>query len=278
MTIASFKRFMGTNKTLKLDKQFFRAEELSSLVLKSLKEDAKAFLYEPIEEEVITLPAHFNAIQRQATKNAAEIAGLKVSRLLNEPTAAGLAYNLQDKPNDTNFLIFDLGGGTFDVSILDYFDGVVQVSASAGDNQLGGEDFVQVIQQYFLNKCTTLSDNQKHKIVESNEYWQQFENAKRALSQEKQTIIQLTIDCEQHSVSLSEDDFRTAAQSLITRLRQPIERALRDAKLSPSKIDGIILVGGSTRMPIIRKAIAQWFQRLPLSNMQSHVVRRCKRL
>lgn len=112
MTIASFKRFMGTNKTLKLDKQFFRTEELSSLVLKSLKEDAKAFLYEPIEEEVITLPAHFNAIQRQATKNAAEMAGLKVSRLLNEPTAAGLAYNLQDKPDDTNFLIFDLGAGT----------------------------------------------------------------------------------------------------------------------------------------------------------------------
>ena len=143
MTASAFKRFMGSDKIFRLGKQQFRAEELSALVLKSLKEDAEHFLGEPVEEVVITVPAYFNAIQRQATKNAAEMAGLKVSRLLNEPTAAGLAYNLQDKPDDTNFLIFDLGGGTFDISILDYFDGVVQVSASAGDNQLGGEDFVQ---------------------------------------------------------------------------------------------------------------------------------------
>ncbi len=265
MTASAFKRFMGSDKIFKLGKQQFRAEELSALVLKSLKEDAEHFLGEPIEEVVITVPAYFNAIQRQATKNAAEMAGLKVSRLLNEPTAAGLAYNLQDKPDDTNFLIFDLGGGTFDVSILDYFDGVVQVSASAGDNKLGGEDFVQVLQHYFLTQCSTLSNAQKQRIQTSSECWQVFEHAKRQLSKEKSVKIALTLDEQVHEAIISEEDFRQAAQPLIARLRQPIERALRDAKLNPASIDGIILVGGSTRMPIIRKAIAQWFQRLPLS-------------
>lgn len=265
MTASAFKRFMGSDKIFKLGKQQFRAEELSALVLKSLKEDAEHFLGEPIEEVVITVPAYFNAIQRQATKNAAEMAGLKVSRLLNEPTAAGLAYNLQDKPDDTNFLIFDLGGGTFDVSILDYFDGVVQVSASAGDNKLGGEDFVQVLQHYFLTQCSTLSNAQKQRIQTSSESWQVFEHAKRQLSKEKSVKIALTLDEQVHEAIISEEDFRQAAQPLIARLRQPIERALRDAKLNPASIDGIILVGGSTRMPIIRKAIAQWFQRLPLS-------------
>ncbi|WP_314721379.1 molecular chaperone HscC [Haemophilus pittmaniae] len=265
MTASAFKRFMGSDKIFKLGKQQFRAEELSALVLKSLKEDAEHFLGEPIENVVITVPAYFNAIQRQATKNAAEMAGLKVSRLLNEPTAAGLAYNLQDKPDDTNFLIFDLGGGTFDVSILDYFDGVVQVSASAGDNKLGGEDFVQVLQHYFLTQCSTLSNAQKQRIQTSSESWQVFEHAKRQLSKEKSVKIALTLDEQVHEAIISEEDFRQAAQPLIARLRQPIERALRDAKLNPASIDGIILVGGSTRMPIIRKAIAQWFQRLPLS-------------
>ena len=265
MTASAFKRFMGSDKIFKLGKQQFRAEELSALVLKSLKEDAEHFLGEPIEDVVITVPAYFNAIQRQATKNAAEMAGLKVSRLLNEPTAAGLAYNLQDKPDDTNFLIFDLGGGTFDVSILDYFDGVVQVSASAGDNKLGGEDFVQMLQHYFLTQCSTLSNAQKQRIQTSSECWQVFEHAKRQLSKEKNVKIALTLDGQVHEAIISEEDFRQAAQPLIARLRQPIERALRDAKLNPASIDGIILVGGSTRMPIIRKAIAQWFQRLPLS-------------
>ena len=130
LTASAFKRFMGTDKTFHLGKRTFRAEELSALILKSLKEDAEAFLGEPVCDVVLTVPAYFNAIQRQATKNAAQMAGLNVLRLLNEPTAAGLAYGLQEKPDDTRFLIYDLGGGTFDVSVLDYFDGIVQVSDS----------------------------------------------------------------------------------------------------------------------------------------------------
>lgn len=264
-TVSSFKRFMGTDKRFKLGKQFFRAEELSALLLKNLKEDAEAFLGEAICDVVITVPAYFNAIQRQATKNAAEMAGLNVIRLLNEPTAAGLAYNLQEKPDNTQFLVFDLGGGTFDVSVLDYFDGVVQVSASAGDNHLGGEDFVNAVRQAFLQKCLSLSEAEQQRIKMDSSYWQIFENAKRALTQDKSVEINLNLSGKSYQAKISEEDFRQASHSLISRLRQPLERALRDAKLSPSNIDGIILVGGSTRMPIIRKAIAQWFQRLPMS-------------
>lgn len=264
-TAASFKRFMGTDKRFKLGKQYFRAEELSALVLKNLKEDAESYLGEEVQDVVITVPAYFNAIQRQATKNAAEIAGLNVLRLLNEPTAAGLAYNLQDKPDNTQFLIFDLGGGTFDVSILEYFDGVVQVSASAGDNHLGGEDFVNAIRQAFLQRCTTLDEAEKQQIKMDSSHWQVFETAKRTLSSEKIADIQLTFNSKNHKATLNEYDFRQASQSLISRLKKPLERALRDAKILPSKIDGIILVGGATRMPIIRKAIVQWFQRIPMS-------------
>lgn len=264
-TVSAFKRFMGTDKCFKLGKQQFRAEELSALLLKQLKEDAETFLGEPVFDVVITVPAYFNAIQRQATKNAAEMAGLNVLRLLNEPTAAGLAYNLQDKPDNTQFLVFDLGGGTFDVSILEYFDGVVQVSASAGDNQLGGEDFVEAVQQAFLQRCSSLTEAERQQLKINHSHWQLFETAKRELSKEKSTEIQVRLDEKVHQATVSEEDFRQAAQPLVSRLRQPLERALRDAKLSPSTIDGIILVGGATRMPIIRKAIVQWFQRIPLS-------------
>lgn len=264
LTASAFKRFMGTDKTFHLGKRTFRAEELSALILKSLKEDAEAFLGEPVCDVVLTVPAYFNAIQRQATKNAAQMAGLNVLRLLNEPTAAGLAYGLQEKPDDTRFLIYDLGGGTFDVSVLDYFDGVVQVSASAGDNHLGGEDFVNVLRQCFLKKCTTLTSSESDKLAQNSELWQVLETAKRKLGEEMQTEIRFHYGDTVHSAVISREEFQEAATPLMGRLRQPLERALRDAKLHPSQIDGIILVGGATRMPMIRHSIAQLFRRIPL--------------
>ncbi|MGC7589087.1 molecular chaperone HscC [Bisgaard Taxon 46] len=267
LSAAAFKRFMGTDKIFKLGQRSFRAEELSAIILKSLKEDAEIFLGEPVEDVVITVPAYFNAIQRQATKAAAQMAGLNVLRLLNEPTAAGLAYNLQEKPDDTRFLIYDLGGGTFDVSILDYFDGVVQVSASAGDNHLGGEDFVQALCHCFLQNCTTLSEKERLKIQENNENWQIFENAKRALSQSKQVDICLTLEGVQHQAKVTLNEFQQAAQPLLFRLRQPLERALRDARLKPNQIEGVILVGGATRMPMIRNMLGQLFQRIPQASI-----------
>ena len=159
-TASAFKRFMGTDKIFRLNGKKFRAEELSALVLRQLK---------------------------------AQMAGLNALRLLNEPTAAGLAYGLQEKPDDTRFLIYDLGGGTFDVSVLDYFDGVVQVSASAGDNHLGGEDFVQVLRQLFLAKCKELSDEERARLADSSELWQALETAKRRLGEEMQAEVQVNV-------------------------------------------------------------------------------------
>ena len=261
-TASAFKRFMGTDKTFKLGNKTFRAEELSALLLRSLKEDAEAFLGEAVDEAVITVPAYFNAIQRQATRNAAQMAGLNVLRLLNEPTAAGLAYGLQEKPDDTRFLIYDLGGGTFDVSVLDYFDGVVQVSASAGDNHLGGEDFVQILRHCFLRQCKELSDAERAKLSDSSELWQALETAKRKLGEEMQAEIAVNVGGRIVSAVIARNEFYEAAKPLLTRLRQPLERALRDARLHPDQIDSIILVGGATRMPLIRQTIAQLFRRI----------------
>ena len=261
-TASAFKRFMGTDKTFKLGNKTFRAEELSALLLRSLKEDAEAFLGEAVDEAVITVPAYFNAIQRQATRNAVQMAGLNPLRLLNEPTAAGLAYGLQERPDDTRFLIYDLGGGTFDVSVLDYFDGVVQVSASAGDNHLGGEDFVQVLRHCFLRQCKELGDDERAKLTDSSELWQALETAKRKLGSEMQAEIAVNVGGRMVSANVTQSEFHEAAKPLMARLRRPLERALRDAKLRPDEIDSIILVGGATRMPLIRQSIAQLFRRI----------------
>ena len=266
-TASAFKRFMGTDKIFRLNGKKFRAEELSALVLRQLKEDAEADLGEAVRDVVITVPAYFNAIQRQATRNAAQMAGLNALRLLNEPTAAGLAYGLQEKPDDTRFLIYDLGGGTFDVSVLDYFDGVVQVSASAGDNHLGGEDFVQVLRQLFLAKCKELSDEERARLADSSELWQALETAKRRLGEEMQAEVQVNVGNRMVAATVTRQEFQEAAKPLMARLRQPLERALRDAKLHPSQIDSIILVGGATRMPVIRNTIAQLFGRIPKASV-----------
>ncbi|MDO4640725.1 MAG: molecular chaperone HscC [Neisseria sp.] len=261
-TASAFKRFMGTDKVFFLGGKKFRAEELSALVLKQLKEDAEAYLGCEIHDIVLTVPAYFNAIQRQATRNAATMAGLNVLRLLNEPTAAGLAYGLQERPDDTRFLIYDLGGGTFDVSVLDYFDGIVQVSASAGDNRLGGEDFLQVLRHCFLSQCKELSDSERAQLSDSTELWQALETAKRKLGEEMQVEVAVNVNNRFVSTVISRNDFYEAAKPLIMRLRQPLERALRDAKLRTDQIDSIILVGGATRMPLIRQTIAQLFKRI----------------
>lgn len=266
-TATAFKRFMGTDKRFRLGNQQFRAEELSALILKSLKEDAEAYLQQEVQDVVITVPAYFNAIQRQASQQAAKMAGLNVLRLLNEPTAAGLAYNLQEKPDDTRFLIYDLGGGTFDVSILDYFDGVVQVSASAGDNHLGGEDFLQALKHCFLQRCSELTQADIDRLNKQKDIWQPLEMAKRQLSQERAVEIAIKFEEKEYKATITREDFQQASSIIFTRLRQPLERALRDARLKPEQIDGIILVGGATRMPMIRHSIGQLFKKIPQSGV-----------
>ncbi len=263
-TAVTFKRWMGTDKSIKLGNRDFRAEELSAMVLKALKADAENYLGTPVTEAVITVPAYFNEVQRRATKHAAELAGLQVERLLNEPTAAGLAYGLQERPDHSTFLVFDLGGGTFDVSVLEFFDGVVEVRSSAGDTRLGGEDFVTVIEDLFLAKCTAMSDKDREHIVFTKALWRSAEQTKRDLSDSTSAEMRFSWKGEAVVQTITRDEFETGSDELIKRLRRPIERALADARLEPNELAEIVLVGGATRMPLVRQTVTKLFQRLPL--------------
>ena len=264
-TAQAFKRLMGSDRTVRLGDRTMRAEELSALVLQSLKADAEAFLGEPVTEAVITVPAYFNEAQRRATRTAGELAGLKVERLLIEPTAAGLAYGLQDRPDNSTFLVFDLGGGTFDVSVLEYFDGVVEVRASAGDTRLGGEDFAHAVGRLFIERCGALSLADRERLQKDPAlWWRAAEQAKRDLSERDTTVMGLMLDGRRAELEITRADFESATAELLQRLRRPIERALQDAQLSPAALNEVVLVGGATRMPMVRQMITRLFQRLPL--------------
>jgi molecular chaperone HscC len=263
-TAQAFKRWMGTDRKVRLGDRDFRAEELSALVLQSLKADAEAFLGEAVTEAVITVPAYFNEAQRRATRTAGELAGLKVERLLNEPTAAGLAYGLQERQDNSTFLVFDLGGGTFDVSVLEYFDGVVEVRASAGDTRLGGEDFAHVLGRLFAERCDGLDAAAREALLRGSHWWRAAEQAKRELSERDRTVMHLVLEGRRLECEIVRADFEAASAELLQRLRRPIERALGDAQIEPGSLDEVVLVGGATRMPMIRQLIARLFQRLPL--------------
>lgn len=265
LSAALFKRYMGSGKTLTLGERRFRPEELSGLVLKSLKADAEAFLGEPVMEAVISVPAYFSDAQRKATHHAGALAGLTVKRLINEPTAAALAYGLHRLDTESRFLVFDLGGGTFDVSILELFEGIMEVRASSGDNFLGGEDFNQVIEQAFL-KAHDL-DPAELDAVTLSRLRNQVERAKQSLSAAPSTQLKLRIHDAEHALTLDREQFAQLSEALLQRLRRPIERALRDAALAPSELDAVVLVGGSSRMHIIRKLAGRMFQRLPHSDI-----------
>ncbi|MGQ3128301.1 Hsp70 family protein [Variovorax sp.] len=261
-TAAVFKRYMGSNKTMRLGKREFRPEELSALVLRSLKADAEAMLGEPVTEAVITVPAYFSDAQRKATRAAGELAGLKVERLLNEPTAAALAYGMHDMRAETRFLVFDLGGGTFDVSILEMFEGVMEVRASAGDNFLGGEDFVEALIALFFerNKLPASLRADAHFMQR---LAAQTEAAKRALSTQPTAEIVVAHEAAQHRLALDEGTLEQACATLLKRLRAPVERALRDANLRAGELDAVVLAGGATRMPVVRRLATTMFGRFP---------------
>ncbi len=261
-TAAVFKRYMGSNKTMRLGKREFRPEELSALVLRSLKADAEAMLGEPVTEAVITVPAYFSDAQRKATRAAGELAGLKVERLLNEPTAAALAYGMHDMRAETRFLVFDLGGGTFDVSILEMFEGVMEVRASAGDNFLGGEDFVEALIALFFerNKLPASLRTDAHFMQR---LAAQTEAAKRALSTQPTAEIVVAHEAAQHRLALDEGTLEQACAVLLKRLRAPVERALRDANLRAGELDAVVLAGGATRMPVVRRLATTMFGRFP---------------
>lgn len=260
-TVSTFKRFMGTEKMFQLGKYSFSPEELSSFVIRALKADAEAFLGQQVSEAVISVPAYFNDTQRKATKRSAEIAGLKVERLISEPTAAAISYGLHQKEVETKFLVFDLGGGTFDVSILELFEGIMEVKSIAGDNFLGGEDFTQLLVAHFVESQgldIQLLDDKARSAINK-----QAELCKRALGQGNTGKMSFTQGDKIYEISLDRADFERLSNPLLLRLRQPIERALRDAALSSEDLDTIILIGGATRMPVIKSVVGKMFGRLP---------------
>jgi molecular chaperone HscC len=257
-----FKRYMGSNKTLRLGKKDFRAEELSSLVLRSLRADAEAALGEPVTEAVITVPAYFSDAQRKATRLAGEMAGLKVERLLNEPTAAALAYGMHQLGSESRFLVFDLGGGTFDVSILELFEGVMEVRSSAGDNFLGGEDVVLALVDLFFERHK-LSERLRQDGLFMQRLLAEAEAAKCLLSHKPSATLRMWRGDNELTLDLDEALLEKTCESLLKRLRAPVERALRDASLRSAQLDNIVLAGGATRMPLVRKLVTTMFGRFP---------------
>jgi len=270
-TATAFKRYMGSRKTITLGKrrQAFLPEELSALVLRSLKADAEAFLGEPVTDAVITVPAYFNDRQRQATRRAGHLAGLNVERLLNEPTAAALAYGIHQKDVETRFLVFDLGGGTFDVSVLELFDGVIEVRASTGDNQLGGEDFNELLIDMFY-KANGKAMELPVKLGNPAAYQkmrEQAERCRRQLSIQPEATMKLAWKDQEFSHAVTEEQFAKSAEALIERLRTPVLRALRDSNIRVDSLNEIVLVGGATRMPIVRRAVTKMFGRFPAAQI-----------
>lgn len=264
-SVAHFKRWMGTDRQTRLGDRTFRPEELSALVLRSLLADAEAALGQKVEEAVISVPAYFSDAQRKATRTAGELAGIRVERLVNEPTAAALAYGLQERGGEGRVLVLDLGGGTFDVSILELFDGVIEVHASAGDNFLGGEDFSRVLldalQADQRLDLDSLSPSEHAQLL------RRLETFKRALSQQGDGTLTMQLAGRELQWSLDEAAYSRLCEPLLQRMRSPIERAIRDAKLSPDALEDIVLVGGAVRMPMISRLVTRMFGRLPLRHV-----------
>ena len=264
-TASAFKRSMGTKKEYKLGGRVFLPEELSSFIVRKLKEDAEEFLGEPVTEAVISCPAYFSEAQRRATKTAGELAGLTVERIVSEPTAAAIAYGIQERSGTSRFLIFDLGGGTFDVSVLEYTGNIMEVRAVAGDNYLGGEDFTSVLENLFLARHeiaqTSLDPAERAALYKA------AENAKRGFSKNKIVNMKTMIGGEQLEASFSAKEFEEYSESLLQRLRTPVVRALADASLKASDISAIVMVGGATKMPLIRSFVGKLFGILPFGTI-----------
>jgi len=267
-TAAAFKRAMGTQHEFHLGAQRFRAEDLSALILRSLKADAERTIGQTVTEAVVTVPAYFNEAQRRATKTAAALAGLKVERLLNEPTAAALAYGVHEAaPGEARTMVLDLGGGTFDVSILDMFDGVMEVRASAGDNFLGGEDFTALIMDAFIDNVGKAAGlpPRTHETPEHAPLRRAAEVAKRTLTDADSCDISIVHRGRDLRWTLTRSEFEQRCEPLARRIRLPIERALRDARIDPGQIANLVMAGGATRMPVFRRLMARLFQRLPIT-------------
>ncbi|WP_091013946.1 molecular chaperone DnaK [Paenibacillus amylolyticus] len=260
-TIMSIKRHMGTSHKETIDSKDYSAQEISAIILQKLKTDAEAYLGQTVTQAVITVPAYFNDSQRQATKDAGKIAGLEVLRIVNEPTAAALAYGME-KSEDQTILVYDLGGGTFDVSILELGDGFFEVKATSGDNKLGGDDFDQVIIDYLVSE---FKKDQGIDLSKDKAAVQRLKDAAEKAKKELSGVLTTTISLPfitvadgvpQHlELNLSRAKFEEISAGLVERTLEPTRRALSDAGMTPNDIDKIVLVGGSTRIPAVQEAI-----------------------
>ncbi len=258
-TIRSVKRHMGTNWTMDIDGKKYTPQEISARILQKLKRDAEAYLGETVTDAVITVPAYFSDAERQATKEAGEIAGLNVLRIINEPTAAALAYGLDKADQEQTILVFDLGGGTFDVSLLEIGDGVVEVKATAGDNHLGGDDWDQALVDHLVQTFGSKNgiDLTKDKMA-MQRVREAAEKAKIELSSSQQASVNLpyiTVDAEKNPLFLDETitraQFQTLTADLLDRCKKPFQQVLKDSGIAIGKIKSVVLVGGSTRMPAV---------------------------
>ena len=262
-TIASIKRHMGTDFRITIDDKKFSPQEISAMILQKLKADAESYLGESVTEAVITVPAYFNDSQRQATKDAGRIAGLDVKRIINEPTAAALAYGL-DNEKEQKIMVYDLGGGTFDVSIIEIGDGVIEVLATSGDNRLGGDDFDERVTRYFVDEFKKAEgvDLSTDKMA-MQRLKEAAEKAKKELSSQTTTNINLpfitaTAEGPKHfDMNLTRAKFDELTHDLVERTATPVQNALRDAGISASELSKVLLVGGSTRIPAVQDKVKQ---------------------
>ncbi|MAD74709.1 MAG: molecular chaperone HscC [Rheinheimera sp.] len=268
-TVAVFKRLMGSEHKVKIASHSFSAPELSSLVIRSLIKDAEAHLGEKVTEAVISVPAYFNENQRAATKLAGELAGIKVRRLINEPTAAAIAYGLNKRQEGT-FLILDMGGGTFDVSIMEYFSGIMEVHASSGDNFLGGEDFVQAMIDHVLSaknvSIESLSTTDSHLL------YLQMESLKKRIDEVDEEILSFQLNGETVEFKVDQQWFQRVITPLLLRVRNPIQLALQDAGMHAQQIDEVILVGGATRLKHFRVTVAKLLGRILSCDIDPDIV------
>ena len=271
----TFKRSMGTDREYILSGRHYKPEELSSFVLRALKEDAEHYLGEEVTEAVISVPAYFDDKRRKATKRAGELAGLKVERMISEPTAAAVAYGLYDKTRDTRFLVFDLGGGTFDVSVLELYHNILEVRAVAGDNYLGGEDFTEVMAKLFLQKAklqlSALTEKEQVRL------YRQAEKAKREISDNTEVTMSFLYREDTMEQTITYKEYEEACEELRACLtektdlivgvgsgvREPVKKSLADAGLKLTDIDEVLLIGGATRLSIVRDFLIRLFRKFP---------------
>lgn len=257
-----FKRTMGSDMKYRLGEKSFTSEELSSFVLRSLKEDAEAYLGEPVTEAVISVPAYFNDARRKATKRAGELAGLTVERIISEPTAAAIAYGLYECKKDAKFLVFDLGGGTFDVSILELTGPILEVRAVAGDNYLGGEDFTTVIEEMFFHRFADIEREALDRKV-SRYIHKQAEVCKLGFEESRASKMTCIIDDKTYEMEIDINEYEKKCEELLERIRIPVKKSLSDSRLRLAEIDKVVLVGGATKLPVVRRFVGKLFRSLP---------------